>query len=135
MSTTVYPVFHMNMYSVGKMNVLLYNFALQSSNHLDIHWSSGVFAKACMSEVLRGGSVPGSSLVGDLVLVHRTASLPRRNSRSTVKRCEIVLEVLVLLFLPSDDSLSLLQILAFIARCVCLCVCRRKYVDKQQLHQ
>ncbi|KRY21734.1 Dual specificity testis-specific protein kinase 2 [Trichinella patagoniensis] len=72
--------------------------------------SSGVFAKACMSEVLRGGSVPGSSLVGDLVLVHRTASLPRRNSRSTVKRCQIVLEVLVLLFLPSDDSLSLLQI-------------------------
>ncbi|KRZ58178.1 Dual specificity testis-specific protein kinase 2 [Trichinella nativa] len=109
-------------------NCTSYNFVLTSSfnclfnfvvmfvylgvfvQHLDIHWSSGVFAKACMSEVLRGGSVPGSSLVGDLVLVHRTASLPRRNSRSTVKRCEIVLEVLVLLFLPSDDSLSLLQI-------------------------
>ncbi|XP_003374373.1 conserved hypothetical protein [Trichinella spiralis] len=117
MSTTVYSVFYMNMYSAGKMNVLLYNFALQSSNHLGIHWSSGVFAKACMSEVLRGGSVPGSGLVGDLVLVHRSASLPRRNSRSTVKRCQIVLE------------------LTFIARCVCLCVCRRKYVDKQQLHQ
>ncbi|KRX85241.1 Dual specificity testis-specific protein kinase 2 [Trichinella sp. T6] len=93
--------------SLCKCRLLVKNVLIE---HLDIHWSSGVFAKACMSEVLRGGSVPGSSLVGDLVLVHRTASLPRRNSRSTVKRCEIVLEVLVLLFLPSDDSLSLLQI-------------------------
>ncbi|KRX46381.1 Dual specificity testis-specific protein kinase 2 [Trichinella murrelli] len=93
--------------SLYKCRLLVKNVLIE---HLDIHWSSGVFAKACMSEVLRGGSVPGSSLVGDLVLVHRTASLPRRNSRSTVKRCEIVLEVLVLLFLPSDDSLSLLQI-------------------------
>ncbi|KRY36711.1 Dual specificity testis-specific protein kinase 2 [Trichinella spiralis] len=109
-------------------NCTIYNFVFPSSfnclfnfvvmfvylgvfvQHLGIHWSSGVFAKACMSEVLRGGSVPGSGLVGDLVLVHRSASLPRRNSRSTVKRCQIVLEVLVLLFLPSDDSLSLLQI-------------------------
>ncbi|KRX96609.1 Dual specificity testis-specific protein kinase 2 [Trichinella pseudospiralis] len=65
-----------------------------------------------MSKVLRCDSVQGTGLVSNLVLVHGSASLPGRNSRTTLKRCQILIEVLLLLlllFLPSDDSLSLLQ--------------------------